>query len=434
VAPAYNPLELKVERHSIWQNAQSATERLERDRRLRIDTPAYGRIAETLDRLGPELRSMSLAIHARPELAFEERFAAETLTAWLAGQGFDVERPYAGLETAFLARKPLGSPGPRVAFIAEYDALPGIGHGCGHNLICVASVAAATALAGALEGAGVGGEVAVIGTPGEEGGGGKVIMLERGAFEGVDAALMFHPGNRTMVVRGSLAATRVTMRFRGKAAHAASNPHLGVNALDACIQTFNAINALRQHVKDETRVHGVITNGGAAPNIVPDYAEAKFIIRHRRHDYMLEVRDKVFAAARHAAAAVGATVELEEGVTYKERVVNHAMAARFGAHLESLGEAVKDPPVTGGVGSSDFGNLSQEVPAIHPYVQIVPEGVSAHTAEFAAAAASEAGLRAMDLAARCLAMTGHDLLVSAELLAEARREFAATVRDREEGR
>lgn len=149
---------------------------------------------------------------------------------------------------------------------------------------------------------------------------------------------------------------------------------------------------------------------------------------------MLEVRDKVFAAARHAAAAVGATVELEEGVTYKERVVNHAMAARFGAHLESLGEAVKDPPVTGGVGSSDFGNLSQEVPAIHPYVQIVPEGVSAHTAEFAAAAASEAGLRAMDLAARCLAMTGHDLLVSAELLAEARREFAATVRDREEGR
>jgi len=378
-------------------------------------------------RLAPALRELSLDVHAHPELAFQERHAAARLTAFLAEHGFAVERPFAGLETAFRAGYPLDGPGPRVAFIAEFDALPGIGHGCGHNLICAASVGAAVALAEALRGSGVGGEVVVIGTPGEEGGGGKVIMLERGAFEGVDVALMFHPGNRTMVVRGSLAATRVTMRFRGKAAHAATSPHMGVNALDACIQTFNAINALRQHVRDETRIHGVITHGGTAPNIVPDYAEARFLIRHRQYAYMREVRDKVFAAARHAAASVGATVELEEGVSYKERVINRAMAERFGAHLEALGEEVRDPPATGGVGSSDYGNLSQVVPAIHPYVRIVGEDVSAHTAEFAAAAASEAGLRAMELAARCLARTGHDLLTDGELLARARREFEETV-------
>ncbi len=286
---------------------------------------------------------------------------------------------------------------------------------------------AATALADALRGTGTPGEVLVIGTPGEEGGGGKVIMLGEGAFDGVDAALMFHPGHRTMAIRGSLAATRVTMRFRGKGAHAASQPHLGINALDACIQTFNAINALRQHVKDETRIHGVITDGGAAPNIVPDYAEAKFLIRHRQAEYMLEVRDKVFAAARHAAASVGATVELEEGISYKERIINRALAERFGQHLERLGESVKEAPATGGVGSSDFGNLSHEVPAIHPYIQIVPEGTSAHTAEFAAAAASPEGLRAMLLAAECLASTGADLLQDAGLMDEVRREFQSTV-------
>lgn len=400
--------------------------------RREVIIATHGHIDENVGRLAPTLRELSLDIHAHPELAFQEHHAAHRLTGFLAERGFAVERPYAGLETAFRARYPLEGPGPRIAFIAEFDALPGIGHGCGHNLICAASVGAAAALVEALRGSGVGGEVVVIGTPGEEGGGGKVIMLERGGFEGVDAALMFHPGNRTMAVRGSLAATRVTMRFHGKAAHAASSPHTGVNALDACIQTFNAINALRQHVRDETRIHGVITNGGAAPNIVPDYAEAKFLIRHRQYAYMREVRDKVFAAARHAAASVGATVELEEGVSYKERVINRAMAERFGSHLESLGEEVKDPPATGGVGSSDYGNLSQVVPAIHPYVQIVEEGVSAHTAEFATAAASEAGLRAMELAARCLARTGLDLLRDGELLARARREFEETVLARSE--
>lgn len=384
-----------------------------------LNDTALAAIAE----LEPELKRFSLDIHAHPELAFQEHHAVRQLTGWLGNQGFRIERNAGGLETAFTASHRLGTGGPRIAFIAEYDALPGIGHACGHNLICTAAIGAATAVVSALRDQGVSGEVLVIGTPAEEGGGGKITLIDAGVFEGIDAALMFHGGNRTMVTRGSLAATRVTMKFYGKAAHAASYPHAGINALDACIQTFNAINALRQHVRDETRIHGVITNGGLAPNIVPDYAEAKFSIRHRSFGYMQEVRDKVFAAARHAAQSVGASVELEEGVTYKERIINGTIARRFGAYLEEFGEEVKEPLKVGGVGSSDYGNLSHEVPAIHPYIQIVDAGISAHTAEFAEAAGSERGLRAMLLAARCLALTGIDLFTEPGLLADARTEF-----------
>lgn len=394
-------------------------------------------ITGLIDSLEPDLRALSLEIHANPELAFQETFAAERLTRELESHGFDVQRGLADLPTAFKAALELGGErdtreqgaehgqrtGPTIAFIAEYDALPGLGHACGHNLICTAAVGAAVALTQALRDKDVPGTVLVIGTPAEEGGGGKILLLERGAFDGVDAALMFHAGARTMTTRGSLAAGRVTMRFHGKAAHAAANPHLGVNALDACIQTFNGINALRQHVKDETRIHGIISHGGEAPNIVPEYAEAKFSIRHRSHEYMREVKHKVFECARHAAASVGATVELIEGLEYAERRVNLAIAERFRHHLESLGEPVKEPLKTGGVGSSDFGNLSQAVPAIHPYIAIVPEGVSAHTREFAEASASPAGQRAMLLAAKCLALTAADLLLDPALMAAAKREF-----------
>lgn len=386
-------------------------------------TAVHKSITGLIDSLEGDLRSLSLEIHANPELAFEEVYAAERLTRELEVHGFNVERGFPDLPTAFRATFDLGGTGPTIAFVAEYDALPGIGHGCGHNLICAAAIGAAIALSTASKDRGVLGKVQVIGTPAEEGGGGKILLLERGAFEGVDAALMFHAGARTMTTRGSLAASRVTMKFHGKGAHAAANPHLGINALDACIQTFNGINALRQHVRDETRIHGIITHGGEAPNIVPEYAEAKFSIRHRSFEYMREVKHKVFECARHAAASVGATVELVEGLEYAERRINLAIADRFRHHLEAFGEPVKEPLKTGGVGSSDFGNLSQVVPAIHPYIAIVPEGVSAHTREFAEAAASPAGLRAMVLAAKCLALTGADLLLDPALLARVKAEF-----------
>lgn len=369
------------------------------------------------------LEAFALDLHGHPEIAFAEHRSSAALRDALAAAGFEVEAGVAGLDTAFVARHRFGPGGPRIALIAEYDALPKLGHACGHNLIAAASLGAARALVRALDVAA--GELLVVGTPAEEGGGGKILMLRAGVFDGIDAAMMFHPGARTMVMRGSLAATRVTMRFHGRAAHAAAAPHQGINALDACIQTFNAINALRQHVRDETRIHGIISHGGDAPNITPDYAEAKFSIRHRSFAYVEELRERVYAAARGAAASVGATVELEEGLAYAERKVNRTLAERFRAHLEAQGEPVLEPLAVGGVGSSDFGNLSQELPAIHPYVAMAPEGTSAHTPEFAAAAASPAGMRALRLATTALARTAAELFTDPDLLAAARAEFRA---------
>ena len=380
-------------------------------------------ISAAVGRLQPKLEALALDLHAHPEVAFEEHRSAAKLADALADAGFGVERGVGGLATAFVARHRFGPGGPRVALLAEYDALPGLGHACGHNLIASASLGAALALH-SLDDLATG-ELWVIGTPAEEGGGGKILLAEAGVFDGVDAALMFHPGRRTMVTRGALAAIRLTMRFYGRASHAASAPELGINALDACILTFNAINTLRQHVKDETRIHGIISHGGTAANIVPEYAEAKFSVRHRYLAEAEALKERVLAAARGAAAAVGARVEFDEGPIYAERRINHPMARRFAAHLEALGERVQEPPAIGGVGSSDFGNLSQLIPAIHPYIAIAPDGVSAHTPEFAEAAASTAGLRGMALAATALAATAADLITDSELLEAARANFGS---------
>lgn len=371
------------------------------------------------------LEALALDVHSEPELAWQEHRSVQKLIAYLTQEGFEVETPFCELETSFRAVFDLGRPGPTVTYMAEYDALPEIGHACGHNLICSAAVGAASALARAAEEAGIGGRVQVIGTPAEEGGGGKVVLLERDAFSGSDVAIMFHPGARTMPIRGALAASRMTMIFHGKSAHASSNPHLGINALDACRLTFNAIDAMRQHLRDETRIHGIITNGGSAPNVVPDRAEAMFIARHKQMDYLQEVKQILMRCARGAAQAVGATVEFDEGFTYAERRNNHQLALRFGGYLQELGEPVKDPPAVGGVGSSDFGNVSQVVPAIHSYIAIVPEGISNHTTEFAAAAASPAGLRAMALAAKAMAMTGFDVLSDPGYLKAVQEEFGS---------
>lgn len=378
-----------------------------------------------VDALRGVLEALALAVHAEPELAWQEYRSVDKLVEYLSNEGFEIERPFCGLETSFRAAFDLEQPGPTVTYMAEYDALPDIGHACGHNLICAAAVGAAASLMHAAKKDGLRGRVQVIGTPAEEGGGGKIVLLERGAFESSDVAMMFHPGARTMPIRGALAACRMTMVFKGKSAHASSNPHLGINALDACRLTFNAIDMMRQHLRDETRIHGIITKGGSAPNVVPDHVEAMFIARHKQTSYVIELKDILMRCARGAAMAVGATVEFEEGFTYGERRNNHSLALRFGGYLQALGEPVNDPPAVGGVGSSDFGNVSQMVPAIHPYVAIVPEGTSNHTSEFATAAASPKGLRAMLLATKGMAMCGYDILTDPEFLSTVRKEFSS---------
>lgn len=383
----------------------------------------FNAISEAVEARRPELEALALAIHADPETAFQETRTVARLITPLEKAGFSIERPLGGLKTAFRATRRFGTGGPRVALIAEYDALPELGHACGHNLIGTASVGAAVAAAEALAGAGVDFSVEVIGCPAEEGGGGKVLLIEAGAFAGVDAALMFHPSHRTMPVRRSLAATRMTFKYHGKASHAATNPHLGVNALDACIQTFNAINAMRQHFPDEHRVHGIISNGGSAPNVVPEYAEARFLVRHPRLDQVLELKEKVIRCARGAAASVGAEVEVEEGFALADRLNNLPLAQRFARYVISQGVLLDDPFCIGGVGSSDFGNLSHVVPAIHPYIKIAPEGTSNHTPAFAAAAGGPEGLAGMVTAAKALAATVVDLALEPELLPRVSRAF-----------
>ncbi len=365
-------------------------------------------VQKELDKLEDELRELSQKIFDNPELKFEEYQAAEWLTGELEDKGFDVERGIGGLETAFRARctKSNGD-GPTLAFLSEYDALPGLGHACGHNLIAAIGLGAGLGLCSVMDE--LDGELQVIGTPAEEGGGGKVELLETGIFEDVDAALMFHPADETLVGRGSLGIQELKMDFYGEAAHAASRPEKGVNALDAAIATFNNVNALREHIKDSSRVHGIITDGGEKPNIVPEHAGAHFYVRAEELDDLKELLEQVKNCARAGGLATGAEVEVsEEGHGYKPMNPNPELVELVENNLEDLGETVSKHE--GGMGSTDMGDVSQALPAVHPYIKIAEEGTPAHSKAFAEAANSDEGYKQMITAAKALAMTGVDYL------------------------
>jgi amidohydrolase len=307
-----------------------------------------------------------------------------------------------------------------VAILGEYDALPELGHACGHNLIAAGALGAALAVASVKRD--VPGRLVFLGTPAEEGGGGKVVMIEAGAFRGVDAAMMFHPASFTAVDHGSLAITEVRLEFRGVAAHASASPGKGINALDAVIQTFNGINALRQHIRDGARIHGIITNGGAKPNIVPEYAAAEFYVRAAETAYRDELLGKLERCAKGAALAAGATFSMSEiSPPYKAMRPNRALGAAFTRNLESLGWAfdADDLPF----GSTDMGDVSQAVPAIHAYVAICDRAIAFHSRGFAEASQSEQGHQGMLAAAKAMAMTAVDVLTSADLVRTMQREF-----------
>jgi amidohydrolase len=379
-------------------------------------------IVQAIDEASSDLWDLALDIHAHPEIAFQERRSAERLCAALVRFGFQVERPVADLETAFRAEARGRDHGPAVAFLAEYDALPEIGHACGHNLICTAALGAGIGVArvmGALAG-----RIVVMGTPAEEGGGGKVLLLQRGAFEGIDAAMMFHPSGVTWPIRGSLANFRLKVRFRGKLAHAASAPHEGVNALDAMIQFFVAVGLLRQQLRDDARIHGIITYGGAAANVIPDRTEALFSVRATDRRYAQEALTRVIECARGAAVATGATLEHEAIPGYDAIRPNRPMAAAFGRHLQTLEWPIDPMPDRPRMGSTDMGNVSHALPAIHPYVSIGPRDLKGHTDEFREAAATESARAAMVVAAKAMALTALDLLSNPAFLEEVRRDFA----------
>lgn len=367
-----------------------------------------------------ELIALSLRIHANPELGFEEIKAAGWLTDYLEGNGFGVERGICGLSTAFKAA--YGSGRPKVAFIAEYDALPKLGHACGHNIIAVCAVGAAVA-ARAIVSQGEG-SIAVIGTPAEEVGGGKAIMLERGAFDEIDAAMLVHPGGRDAAIAETLACIGLEVEFFGQAAHAAACPDEGINALEAMILAFNGINSLRQHIKDKARIHGIITDGGEAANIVPAHTAAKFLVRAEDDAYLDKLQEKVLNCFKAAALASGARLEHKWAeVRYAPLRNNRALAELFSRNMEALGRTIQPPDPRRGFGSTDMGNVSMVVPSIHPSVSITSGKALAHSPEFAAAAASEGGHRGLIDGAKALAMTAGDLLAKPEEMTRVREEF-----------
>lgn len=374
------------------------------------------RISERVDARGEALDRLALDIHARPELAFEERFAANALGDYLESEKVAVRRAAGGLETAFVAEA--GSGGPVVAILGEYDALPGIGHGCGHNLMGTAAIGAFLALRDTLDG--VRGRVRIIGCPAEERGNGKVRLLKGGAFEGVDAALIFHPGDRDEIDPLMLAMVSLDVELLGKAAHAAAEPHDGVNALDGLVLGWNAMSALRLLVRSDSRIHGIITDGGKAANIIPDRAAATLMVRSPDNVYLGELRRRVLACFEGAAVATG--TELRPTWTDVCELVNtnRPLAEAFAENARSLGRTMQPRRPSDTHGSTDMGNVTTVIPGIHPFLSITERPVPGHSIAFAEAARTPRALETMRLAAKAMAMTALDVLTEPALLKRAK--------------
>ena len=388
---------------------------------------AKARVVEEVDRRAAMLVAASHEIHAHPECCYEERFAADLLATACEGEGLDVERGAYGIETAFEARAGVGE-GATVAVLCEYDALPGLGHGCGHNIIATAGLGAGLALAALARETGVG-RVIVLGTPAEEGGGGKIRLAEAGAFDGVDAALMVHPASADLVELQAIAIATWEVEYFGEAAHAAAYPWRGRNALDAAVLGYMAVAALRQHIEPTERVHGIFTKGGDKPNIVPDHTVAEWYVRSATLDSLQALKARVLAALEAGAAAAGCRMEWRATCPeYSDLRTNGPLATLYAANSRRLGrEVAPAPPGAGIVGSTDMGNVSYLVPSIHPIIKAAPGGVPIHSADFARWAASPEGDRAVLDGAKALGMTVADLWLDPTAMDDVRAAF--TVRD-----
>jgi amidohydrolase len=376
------------------------------------------KLLQIIDQLKNELIGLGRSIHENPELSNLEFKAANLIKEALENHGFQVETGIAGMRTALKAvHNPAGY--PAIAFLGEYDALPGIGHACGHNLISPASIGAAIALSRVYPQA----KIIFIGTPGEETGAGKAIMAEAGVFAGLDAVMMVHPNDRYIADFKSLAMDALEFTYLGKASHAAAAPHQGINALDAAIQTFNGINALRQHVTEDVRIHGIISEGGLAANIIPERAQARFYVRAARRETVKEVAEKVKNCARAGALSAGAEVEIRYYENSNDDMrSNRVLVECFTANLKRLG-IEKIAQAGKPSGSSDMGNVSHVAPSLHGMVAICEEGIAAHTKEFCEAANSPSGFAGMLIGAKALALTGADLIEDAEVLKRVKEEF-----------
>jgi amidohydrolase len=385
------------------------------------------RMAAVVDRLADRLVAVSHEIHGHPELNFQERFAHDLLCDFLDTEALGTERHAFGLDTAFVARA--GTEGPNVGVCLEYDALPGIGHACGHNIIAAAGLGAGLAAAALADECG--GRVSILGTPAEEGGGGKVFMLRAGAFEDVDVAVTLHPADADLLSMTTLAVQQCTATYTGSAAHAAAAPETGRNALDAAVLGYVNVAALRQHILPAERIHGVFTDGGGKANIVPARAETHWFIRSPTAAGLGALVERVQACLEAGAAAAGCDVELTwTDPPYAEMLDSPGLLHLYADNASRLGREVVAPSESCCVtGSTDMGDVSYAVPSIHPMIRVAPDGVAIHTAEFARAAARPDGDRAVVEGAKALAWTVADVWlrrgVLDDVVAEHSRQLAA---------
>ena len=381
-------------------------------------------IKQRIEEVSEELISASHAIHANPELAFKEFFACETLTNALEHHDIKTEKAVYSLETSFEAKLNTDCEGPTVAILAEYDALPGIGHACGHNIIATSALGAALGLhtvAQELQGS-----VRLIGTPAEEKGGGKELMARNGAFEGIDAAMMIHPAGTNLASMPCICVAEVEVIYHGKSSHASAMPHKGINALDGLLLAYQAISNLRQHIRSTERIHGIITEGGSAPNIVPDRSAGQFYVRAADDKELAQLKPRVQSCFEAGAKGSGCEVEVNwANVDYLDLNTNWPLAELFQEHAESLGREFipYEEAVKFGAGSTDMGNVSHRLPSIHPMLAVAPPNVVIHNPEFAKWAASEKGDAAVIDGAKALALTAADFLLSTELQDRAKTAY-----------
>jgi amidohydrolase len=382
-------------------------------------------VCDAIDAMGETLITASHDIHAHPEVAFEETFAHGLLADHVEAAGLEVERHACGLDTAFISE--FGAGDGLVGILSEYDALPGIGHACGHNIIATAGLGAALALN--KLGAALPGRVRYLGTPAEERGNGKELMARQGAFDALDAAMMVHPAGVDLITMPSLAVNEVRVTYRGRSAHASAMPHAGLNALDALVTAYQSIAQLRQHIRSNERIHGIVNEGGLAPNIVPDHAVGTFYVRARDGLSLAALKKRVKNCFEAGALAAGCEVQIDWAVgDYLEIKDSWEIAGRYQQNAESLGRKfypLDDMPLGSG-GSTDMGNISHRVPSIHPMIACAPPDVVIHNPEFAKWAGGERGDQAVLDGAKSLAMTALDVLSDKTLRHKAHEDFAKT--------
>lgn len=379
---------------------------------------------EAIDAASSSLFDLSAKMHAEVELAFEEHKAQAWQCAVLREAGFAVEQGLGSLKTAFRATQRSGKPGPRIAFLCEYDGLPVYGQSCGHNVVAAAAVGAAIGLARVIDR--IGGEAIALGTPGEEGGGGKNILKAEGFFDGVDAMMLVYPGFDNIAHSRSLCVTRAQVAYHGKAAHAAARPELGINALDAMLAALNGIAALRQQLPSEVRVHAIITKGGTLPQVIPDHTTAVVTVRANEPETLKRVIPRIDACLQAGATMTGARLERQwRDKPGRELLSNFAMAGSFDRNLQALGRQTRARDELSGAWSGDTGNVSWSVPTIQPQMAMTARDVPPHSHEFHAASIGPAAEACILDSAKAMAMTAIDLVMDAELMHKVRAEFTA---------